>query len=310
MKFTIYQESRAGARPNNQDRVAYSYTRESLLMVVADGMGGHLHGEIAAQIAVQYIIESFQRIAKPLIKDELLFLSRSLANAHAAIQDYAFDKSLSEAPRTTIVACLIQNSVAFWAHAGDSRLYLIRRGQIAQQTRDHSRLQMMLDQGLIDEEAAARHPARNRIFSCLGGTHSPQIEFSSPVPLFANDLIAICTDGVWGNLTAEDFTERLGEANVLDASPLLLDLAEVNGGASCDNLSMLAMRWHDDYGEELPSTVSTDTMAADGITTKMEGFVRGRTQEANSLSDSDIENAINEINQAIQKYSRFESGNK
>ncbi|GAB2878013.1 protein phosphatase 2C domain-containing protein [Uliginosibacterium flavum] len=307
MKFTIYQESRPGARPNNQDRVAYSYTREALLLVVADGMGGHLHGEIAAQIAVQYIIESFQRAAKPQIADELMFLSRCLGNAHAAIQDYAFDKSLPEAPRTTIVACLIQNSVAYWAHAGDSRLYLIRRGRIAQQTKDHSRLQMMLDQGLIDEEAAARHPARNRIFSCLGGTHSPQIEFSSPVPLFANDLIAICSDGVWGNLTNEDFTERLGEANVLDASPRLLDLAEAHGGLTCDNLSMLAMRWHDDYAEGQASTISTDTMPMDGITTKMEGFNRTRPEAAN-LSDSDIEKAINEINLAIQKYSKFDPG--
>lgn len=308
MKFTIYQESRPGARPNNQDRVAYSYTREALLLVVADGMGGHLHGEIAAQIAVQYIIEAFQRAAKPLIQDELMFLSRSLGNAHAAIQDYAFDKSLAEAPRTTIVACLIQNSVAFWAHAGDSRLYLIRRGRIVQQTRDHSRLQMMLDQGLIDEEAAARHPARNRIFSCLGGTHSPQIEFSSPVPLFANDLITICTDGVWGNLTNEDFIERLGDSNILQASPGLLDLAEANGGLTCDNLSMLAMRWHDDYADELASTISTETMPVDGITTKMEGFARGRHPEGSSLSDSDIEKAINEINLAIQKYSKFDPG--
>ncbi len=308
MKFTIYQESRPGARPNNQDRVAYSYTRESLLLVVADGMGGHLHGEIAAQIAVQYIIESFQRAAKPLVQDELMFLSRCLGNAHAAIQDYAFDKSLPEAPRTTIVACLIQNSVAYWAHAGDSRLYLIRRGRIAQLTKDHSRLQMMLDQGLIDEEAAARHPARNRIFSCLGGTHSPQIEFSSPVPLFANDLIVMCTDGVWGNLTNEDFIDRLGDSNILDASPRLLDLAESQGGLTCDNLSMLAMRWHDDYADEQASTISTETMPADGITTKMEGFARSRHPEAGSLSDADIEKAIDEINLAIQKYSKFDPG--
>lgn len=307
MKFTIYQESRPGARPNNQDRVAYSYTRESLLMVVADGMGGHLHGEIAAQIAVQYITEAFHRAAKPQIQDELLFLSRCLGNAHAAIQDYAFDKRLPDAPRTTIVACLIQNSVAFWAHAGDSRLYLIRRGRIVQQTRDHSRLQMMLDQGLIDEEAAARHPARNRIFSCLGGTQSPQIEFSSPVPLFTNDLITICTDGVWGNLTPEDFTDRLGETNILESSPRLLDLAEAHGGLTCDNLSMLAMRWHDDYADAPSSTVSTDTMPLDGITTKMEGFVRGRP-DTSSLSDSDIEKAIHEINLAIQKYSKFDPG--
>lgn len=308
MKFTIYQESRPGGRPNNQDRVAYSYTRESLLLVVADGMGGHLHGEIAAQIAVQYIIEAFQRAAKPVIQDELMFLSRCLGNAHAAIQDYAFDKNMPEAPRTTIVACLIQNSVAFWAHAGDSRLYLIRRGRIAQQTKDHSRLQMMLDQGLIDKEAAARHPARNRIFSCLGGSHSPQIEFSSPVPLFANDLIVICTDGVWGNLSNEDFVERLGDADILQSSPRLLDAAERHGGLTCDNLSMLAMRWHDDYAEDAGPLISTAAMPDDGITTRMEGFGANRAADGGNLSDSDIEKAIDEINQAIQKYSRFDPG--
>jgi serine/threonine protein phosphatase PrpC len=308
MKFTIYQESRPGARPNNQDRVAYSYTRDALLMVIADGMGGHLHGEIAAQIAVQYITESFQRNATPHVKDELLFLSRSLGNAHAAIQDYAFDKNLPEAPRTTIVACLVQNSVAFWAHAGDSRLYLMRRGRTIQQTKDHSRLQMMLDQGLIDEEAALHHPARNRIFSCLGGSHSPQIEFSSPVPLFANDLIVMCTDGVWGNLAPDEILEKLADADVLQASPKLMDRAEQNGALTCDNLSMLALRWHDDYVMEQATAISTEGMAADGITTKMEGFARHRPPEGSNLSDAEIEKAIDEINLAIKKFSRFDPG--
>ncbi|MDQ7989096.1 MAG: serine/threonine-protein phosphatase [Candidatus Dactylopiibacterium sp.] len=308
MKFTIYQESRPGARPNNQDRVAYSYTRESLLLVVADGMGGHLHGEIAAQIAVQYVVEAFQRAARPLVQDEAMFLSRCLGNAHAAIQDYAFDKNLPEAPRTTIVACLIQKSVAFWAHAGDSRLYLLRRGRIAQQTKDHSRLQMMLDQGLIDEEAAARHPARNRIYSCLGGSHSPQIEFSSPVPLFADDIVAICTDGVWGNLASEDFNTHLAGTNILDSTPGLMDQAERQGGASCDNLTILTMHWHDDYAEAQGPAISTEAMPADGITTRMEGFARPRPGESGGLTDADIEQAISEINLAIQKYSRFDPG--
>ncbi|MFT4171966.1 MAG: serine/threonine-protein phosphatase [Rhodocyclaceae bacterium] len=309
MKFTIYQESRPGSRPNNQDRVAYSYTREALLMVVADGMGGHLYGEVAAQIAVQYIIEAFQRNAQPLLQDELMFLSRSLANAHNAILDYAFDKGLPEAPRTTIVACVVQNSVAFWAHAGDSRLYLVRRGRAIAQTRDHSRLQLMLDQGLITEEEAARHPARNRIFSCLGGSHSPQIEFSSPMPLFANDLIALCSDGVWGNLPNDEIAQRMSDGDILKISPQLLDDAQATGGATCDNLSLMSMRWHDDYADELPASISTATMPVDSVTTQMEGFARGRAPEGtNSLSDNDIEQAIQEINQAIKKYSRFDPG--
>ncbi|MEC5398265.1 PP2C family protein-serine/threonine phosphatase [Uliginosibacterium sp. H1] len=306
MKFTVYQESRPGGRPNNQDRVAYSYSRDSLLMVVADGMGGHLHGEVAAQIATQYIIEAFQASAIPKIRDELLFLSRSLANAHNAILDYSFEKGLPEAPRTTIVACLIQDSVAHWAHAGDSRLYLIRRGRTIMQTRDHSRLQLMIDQGLITEEEAAVHPARNRIFSCLGGTHSPQIEFSSSTPLFTNDLIVMCSDGVWGNLEPDELVDLMCDADILERSPRVMDRAESRGGLTCDNLSMLSMRWHDDYAEDSPSTVSTDTMPLDAITTQMEGFARSRLPEGTGLSDNDIESAIAEINAAIKKFSRFD----
>ena len=135
MKFTIYQESRVGKRRNNQDRLAHCYSREALLMVVADGMGGHLHGEVAAQIAVQYLTEAFQREAKPRLADPFMFLAGGLQNAHQAVQDYALAKHLPEpeSPRTTCVACVVQDSIAYWAHAGDSRLYVLRDGRVLTQ---------------------------------------------------------------------------------------------------------------------------------------------------------------------------------
>ena len=108
MKFTIYQESRIGNRDSNQDRVAYCYSRDALMMVIADGMGGHLYGEVAAQIAVQYITGAFQRDAKPALADPFLFLSRALSHAHHTILDYAVDRKLPEAPRTTCVVCVVQ----------------------------------------------------------------------------------------------------------------------------------------------------------------------------------------------------------
>ena len=89
MKFTIYQESRPGKRPNNEDRLAHCYSRDALLTVVADGMGGHYYGEIAAQIAVQTLIEGFQREANPTITDPFLFLQKSMMNAHRAILDFS-----------------------------------------------------------------------------------------------------------------------------------------------------------------------------------------------------------------------------
>ena len=301
MRFTIFQESRVGKRRTNQDRVAYSYTRDALLLVLADGMGGHLYGEVAAQISVQFIAQSFQQEARPKVSDPVLFLSRVLSNAHHAILDYAFDKQLSDVPRTTIVACLVQEGVAHWAHAGDSRLYMIRKGKLAAQTRDHSRVQLMLDQGLLDAEAAAVHPGRNRIFSCLGGNHPPQIEFSRGVSLINGDVLAICSDGVWGPLTVETIVGTLADGRVMDAVPKLMNEAETLGGPQCDNLTLIAMTWHDDQQEDIPDTVSTRTMPADANTTQMEGFGRNR-RDQEDLSEDEIERAIREINAAIHKF--------
>src|SRR5574343_873255 len=178
MRFTIYQESRQGGRKNNEDRTSYCYSRDALLMVVADGMGGHYYGEIDSQIAAQTLTDAFQREAKPDLADPFLFLQRGMTNAHHAILDFAADHDLRDSPRTTCVACVIQDNIAYWAHCGDSRLYLMRDGRTIGQTRDHSRVRLLIDQGVITEAQAASHPERNKVYSCLGGHQAPEIEFS------------------------------------------------------------------------------------------------------------------------------------
>jgi serine/threonine protein phosphatase PrpC len=305
VKFTIYQESRIGRRKTNQDRLAYCYSRDALLMVIADGMGGHLYGEVAAHISVQFLTEAFQREARPTLDDPALFMSRALKRAHSAILDYAFDKNLAEAPRTTIVACIVQAGVAWWAHAGDSRLYLLRGGHITAQTRDHSRVQLMVDQGLIRPEEAAHHPERNRVYSCLGGNHPPQFEFSARTPLRDRDLLVLCTDGVWGPLRDEGLREGFGRKSVMEAVPKLMNRAERLAGAGCDNLSMIAMCWHEDAATPHRDAVSTQAMALDKFTTKLDTFEPTRAPAAaHEFTDDDIEQAIAEINQAIHKFSK------
>ena len=303
MKFTIFQESRIGKRNNNQDRLSYCYSRESLLMVIADGMGGHLHGEVAAQIAVQYLTEAFERESRPRLPDPFLFLSWGLTNAHHAITDYAAEHALPEAPRTTCVACVVQDSIAYWAHAGDSRLYVIRDGRILARTRDHSLVQVMIDQGMISEAEAQHHPARNRVYSCLGGDHAPQIDFSRKTPLSAGDIVALCTDGVWGPLDDATLIRMLATASVTYGVPRLMNEAEARAGESGDNLSLIALNWEDNYGDDTVPLVETRTMPLDAHTTMMEGFgsMRERDKE---LTEDDIDRAIEEIRGAIQKYSR------
>jgi serine/threonine protein phosphatase PrpC len=304
MKFTIYQESRIGQRRNNQDRIAHCYSRDALLMVLADGMGGHLHGEVAAQIAVQYLTEHFQREARPRLDDPLQFLGLGMANAHNAILDYALERDLPDAPRTTCVACIIQDNIGYWAHVGDSRLYLLRDRKVHTRTRDHSRVQMMIDDGLITEEQALQHPARNRVYACLGGDLSPQIEFSRKTPLLTGDTIVICSDGFWSPLGNETLAQGYARGSVMAMTPQLMDMAEKLGGEGQDNLSVIAVTWEDDFsGDPTTVTVETATMPLDAHTTLMEGFDKARLRDT-ELSDDDIERAIDEIRNAINKFSK------
>lgn len=252
MRFYIFQESRIGKRKLNQDRMHYSYTRDALMMVVADGMGGHPHGEVAAQIAVQVVTDAFTAAARTMLADPLQFLARTLNQAHLAINVQAGELGLTDPPRTTCVICIVQDNVAYWAHVGDSRLYAIRDGRVLAQTRDHSQVQLMLEQGLIEPAEAVNHPARNRVYSCLGGGQPPEIEFSRKTPLKTGDIIALCSDGAWSPFSDDTLVRLLATASPMQAVPQVLDLAEETAGKHCDNLTLMAMQWEEN---NLPQSV-------------------------------------------------------
>jgi serine/threonine protein phosphatase PrpC len=300
MKFTIYQASRQGGRKNNQDRVAYSYSRDALLMVVADGMGGHMHGELAAQIAVQTLTEAFQKSAKPRLEDPMAFLADATSAAHFAINDYAVEQDLLEIPHTTCVAAVVQDNFAYWAHVGDSRLYLFSDGSLIARTQDHTAVAQLVRDGLISEEEAGSHPDRNKVSNCLGGYIPPQVECNAPLPLHDADTMLLCTDGIWGMINAHELSALLHAYALEDAVRHLMDHAEFRGGEHGDNLSLVAMTW----GEaRMPSKDSISTLALPegGITTQINA--RRPFLGAQAVSDDEIERAIAEIQQAIQKVS-------
>lgn len=300
MKFTIYQASRQGGRKNNQDRVAYSYSREALLMVVADGMGGHMHGELAAQIAVQTLTDRFQKLARPRLDDPQAFLADTISHAHFAINDYAVEQDLLEIPHTTIVASVVQDNTAYWAHVGDSRLYLFSDGGLIARTEDHTTVARLVREGLITEEEAAHHPERNRVSNCLGGYVPPQVECNAPIPLHDADSMLLCTDGIWGMVSVAEVSALLHAYTLEDAVRHLMDHAEFRGGEHGDNLSLVAMTW----GEaRMPSKDSISTLALPegGVTTQINAM--RPLPGAGTVSDDEIERAIAEIQQAIQKIS-------
>lgn len=166
MKFSVFQISRRGGREKNEDRMGYCYTRESGLFVLADGMGGHPEGEVAAQIALQTVASMFQRQARPQLPDVQEFLSASLLAAHHQILRYASDKGMIDSPRTTLVVAVVQAGNAHWIHCGDSRLYMVRSGQLLTRTRDHSYME------LRNVPVALERINRNVLFTCqIGRAH-------------------------------------------------------------------------------------------------------------------------------------------
>lgn len=239
MKSPIFQDSRIGGRKNNEDRLGHHSTPDAFVLVVADGLGGHGHGEIAAEAAVRSVIGTFQRQARPRLDNPQAFLADALAGAHTAVQAQRQLRRLDETPRTTCVICVVQDGIACWAHAGDSRFYLLRNGQLVTRTRDHSRVQMLIDEGRITAAEARTHPQRNALLSCLGGDQTPRFEFSAPYPLKQADVLLLCTDGVWGPLPDDTLLLRLAANSPILHAPGLLDRIEAVGGSNRDNLSLL-----------------------------------------------------------------------
>lgn len=249
MNFAVYQATHQGGRKYNQDRVAYAYTSEALLLVLADGMGGHSHGELAAQITVQVYMQAFAVAAKPRVQDPEEFLARIMRHAHQTIIQFAQHQGLEGNPGTTCVAALVQDGEVCWAHAGDSRFYLLRAGNVAAVTADHSVVRQWADWGLITEDEVRTHPDRNKITNCLGGADEQFfVETTHAMPLQQGDVLLLCSDGLWGPLTDAEMAHALAVAPLSAAIQHLTGLALYRESHGADNTTAVVARWGE--GEE------------------------------------------------------------
>jgi serine/threonine protein phosphatase PrpC len=190
-----------GAREDNQDRVAIAVSEHAALLVVIDGMGGHADGAKAADTALKSMLDSFWQSSLPIF-DPLGFVHLALGRAHDEVCRLGNGLTVDSRPRATTAVCLVQDGSAYWGHVGDSRIYLMRRGQVADRTRDHSHVELLLREKKITQEEVAHHPMRNFVESCLGGDPAvPEMTISGRKPLVAGDVLLLCTDGIWSNLS-------------------------------------------------------------------------------------------------------------
>lgn len=306
MQFSVYQQSHIGGRAVNQDRMGYLYTKEALLLVLADGMGGHVRGEIAATVALQSLAADFRAQATPYVRKPERFLEEALDRAHDAIRRYAREHDMPDSPRTTVVACLVQHNHAVWAHCGDSRLYWLRRGQILGQTRDHSHIEYLIAKGQADASQRATHPDRNKLYNCLGAKTPPRIEVSRQAGLEPGDMLLLCSDGLWSVLPDSEIAHRLHTDGVVRAVPDLVAMATAIAGSHGDNTTALAIQWQgagDAADSSDPSVISTQLVPDGEVASRIDpAAVPGGDDP---FDEDDIEKAIAEIRDAIEKSSQI-----
>lgn len=294
MKFSIFQVSRKNGREKNEDRMGYCYTKSCGLFMVADGMGGHPHGELAAQMALQSFAAQFQREANPDIGDVPLFLERALMGAHRRILHFAMSEEMQDSPRTTLVACMIQDGKAYWVHCGDSRLYWVRNGELLTRTKDHS----YAEQGA--NKVSALPVNRNVLYTCLGSPVKPIYDVAGPMHLMQGDKLLLCSDGLWSAVADEVIVRELSAKNVSDSTLDLVEKVLSETGGKGDNVTAISVEWEvRDHFESTRGTISTDAIE-DGVfaSTVQAGW---GDDNLDDLDDEAIERSIAEINEAIRR---------
>ncbi|MBE0510438.1 MAG: protein phosphatase 2C domain-containing protein [Chromatiales bacterium] len=286
MRYEIGQVNRLGNRSSNQDRFLAVETDEGVLLALGDGMGGQAQGEVAAEILVEVARRCYLETQRP-IPEVGSFLREVMLQAHQAINAFGRRQQPPTTPGTTGVLCLIQQDQAVWAHVGDSRLYLYQQGLPIYRTTDHSYVEQLFQKGEISRWEQDLHPRRNQITQCLGARHDkPEVSISKPVSLKPEDIILICSDGLWGPLDDAVMGRMLLADNALeDSLDKMAESAEHNSYPHSDNISAMALRFIASGTALLPgqSKQQARTVAAGG---------------------DQLESAIAQIEQVLKEYEK------
>jgi serine/threonine protein phosphatase PrpC len=234
-------------RKNNEDSFGYwepegheEFARKGRLAIVADGMGGYEGGQEASRLAVETLVGNYRNFEGD---DPQQGLIEGLQAAHDEIRRYGSAHPELRGMGTTCTAVAIVQEALYYVHVGDTRLYLVRDGQITQLTRDHSYVGRLVEAGMISREEAETHPQRNILTAALGT--NPELIMDSPgrpEPLRAEDVLVICTDGLWGLVHDHEILDVVEKHSAERAGRELIDLARERGGPDNITVNILRLR--------------------------------------------------------------------
>ncbi|MFN8525360.1 MAG: Stp1/IreP family PP2C-type Ser/Thr phosphatase [Chloroflexota bacterium] len=228
-------------RDHNEDTLAVFQVQAlpaRIVCVVADGMGGHLAGEVASERAVDTIKERLAHGANGSPKRDL---TDAIVAANARIRAEAATDAAKHGMGSTVVCVLLEGSRALFANVGDSRGYVVTASGAEQVTRDHAWVAEQVEMGTIAAADAERHPYRHILTRCLGADDNVDVETYREIDLAVGDSVVLCSDGLTEHVPDDDLARVMREsASVDSAAQRLVDLANENGGS--DNISVVIAR--------------------------------------------------------------------
>jgi serine/threonine protein phosphatase PrpC len=206
----VASRTEVGARAHNEDDLRHGRCGAQVHVVLSDGAGGHSNGAMASDIVVRTTTLILQRTT--VFSPEVLQAAIEEANTvlNAGQEGYTAQQRMHA---TVVVLWLqAQTGQALWAHVGDSRLYRVRQGRVAQLTTDDSVVQHMVDAGFIRPEEARHHPRKNQLLAAMGSEDMPAVHVSEPHSLREGDAFLLCSDGWWDQLEPADMERTLAQA--------------------------------------------------------------------------------------------------
>ena len=244
LALTVAQTTHIGGRQTNQDALGMVEQDSVACLVISDGAGGHLGGEIAANIVVQAVLDSFTR--------DLSFGSRALQSyIQEAIVKVAQGKTEDQARAdmsATVAAVLIDrtNRCVLWGHMGDTRVYLFRDCTVFSITKDHTVVQQLIDAGYCKPQEARTNPQRSTLFAAIGAEGDTQPAVCDDALVVEDgDALLMCSDGFWEWVTEAEMEQALADATDVNAwLDQMTALADTNSSASAkprDNFTAFAL---------------------------------------------------------------------
>ena len=231
-----------GDRQEQQDRVAFfAHPRGGnvALAVVADGIGGHTGGALAAQQVLHTAGNNFERYSARSESPQSLLVA-SLNEAHLLIKASRFMNE--KEPHSTAVMLVVGAGRANWAHCGDSRLYRFRGDRLLFRTTDHSYVEQLVVKGKLSPEQALVHPHRNILLTSLGGDDAPTIALGEASELQAGDSFLLCSDGLWSYFDDAELAGVIAAGSARQACEQLVSSARLRGVGDGDNISLVIVK--------------------------------------------------------------------